>query len=627
MLLVLLAKTIGLIKWEFVNRRLVKLTFMSNSRRIFLKNTSLLAGSVVLAGATFELGHAQKMDKKLGRTGPNGMRILGSDQRFTVADTPGIYHHSAGVVHTPAGLVCVYRTCDHHLASWSRINMARSTDGGRTWKEHRELSASSFEKDAACWVAPQTNRMPDGRIFTLIDLGKKKTAFDWPMLSDWQKPDRGMSNHLMESRDHGKTWLPIRQIDKVGGEPSYIVGLSNGTLVYSRTDSAPTNLKKNPSMPWGANYYKSTAVFSDDGGKNWNRTVPIFDCPFMGDCEVGIVEYAPGKLMALSRIGDGGSAFGQPSQIAYSDDFGKTWSKPRLAPVYAHRPWLGKLADGRLFVSFRNAAGSTTGTLSTAFKPEDFAGYHPNNFIWNEACCTLESDGLHLRTEEGTAQAVQFILYPMEDDDSACEVETTLAVKTADTHGCLICVGAWLCFQPTRVFVANRPEQGVDLDATQFHTYRIVNENHRLKLFVDGSLQLDVSTEGIFERNVRFGNRKGAKPTEAHQGGSIFKPDGGGFSRNQSHSLWKTFRFQVRNRRDHSVQWNWEARSGKYPDQFRRDNLIMLERNASFVMADNGYSGWTQQPDGTIIVADYTRGEQALPHPVLRSYRIPLERL
>ena len=62
------------------------------------------------------------------------------------------------------------------------------------------------------------------------------------------------------------------------------------------------------------------------------------------------------------------------------------------------------------------------------------------------------------------------------------------------------------------------------------------------------------------------------------------------------------------NRRDHSIDWTWRAVNG-YPDQFARDRLVMLERNASFAAGDSGYSSWDQMADGTIVAVDYTCGD------------------
>jgi len=76
---------------------------------------------------------------------------------------------------------------------------ARSSD--RTWKDHKEISRFRLEPDRACWVAPQLSKLRDGRLMLLGDPhGEKKTPTDWPMLSQWQMPDRGMSNWIIQRR-------------------------------------------------------------------------------------------------------------------------------------------------------------------------------------------------------------------------------------------------------------------------------------------------------------------------------------------------------------------------------------------------------------------------------------------
>jgi hypothetical protein len=603
-------------------------------RRDFLKTPALLPGLRLLDAW---------VPTDLPRTAPNGMRMLTDAHTFTVAGTPGVYHHSAGIVSTGAGqLVCTYRTCDEHVATWSNLNAAFSSDGGKTWFGHKILSESGSLKTGGCWVAPQTHRWRDGRIAVLADFGKQSRPAEWPMLSQWQKPPLGMQNHLFVSADGGKTWQNW-QVDEVGGEPSYVIELSNGTLLYTRTDSAPTDAKKYPALPWGKNYYKSTGVFSDDGGKTFTRTVPIFDDPLLGDCEVGIVEYAPGKILAMSRIGDAGSALGQPSRLAFSEDFGKTWSKPVLAPIYGHRPCVNRLADGRLFVTFRHANASTPGTYAWAFDPKKAFDYGPSSFLLNEANCRLENGALVLDTKEGIHDAVEFIAYPLEDDDSSVTVEATLAVADADRNGCQIAAGVWVRFLPNRVEFADLPQHGFDLDATTFHTYKIITEKQRVQLFVDGSLRLDVpltitpdtvipgyaggTPQAFFDRRVGFGNRRGQKniPDEIvkrYRDGIPHQQKPMGYFQNRSRSQWKAVRIRVKNRRDHSIDWAWEARSGKYPDQFRRDQLIRVEENSSLGVGNCGYSSWCQQPDGTVVIADYTTTKKDLDFPILRAYRL-----
>jgi hypothetical protein len=501
---------------------------------------------------------------------------------------------------------------------------ARSVDGGRTWGDHRIITDSSWEKDKACWIAPQLSRLRDGRLVLIADRGVKKSKQDWPPLTQWQKPDRGMSNHLFFSNDGARTWNGPRKIDDFGGEPGYITELSNGSWMYTRTESQPTSAIKKPTMPWGPNYYRNTAVFSDDQGQTWNRTSILADDPLYGDAEVGVVEFAPGRLLAITRVGDGGGSYGQPSRFVYSSNSGKTWSKPTLSPLYCHRPIVRMLRSGKALVTYRNSWG-TTASYAFRFDPAESFTYQPNSIIWDEERCQLRDGVMEIHSGESREKAVEFGLYPVEDDDSAVEMEAEVMVKEADLNGCMLCAGAWLRLTPRRVMLAERPADGFDLDASRWHKYRIVNTGKQISVHVDGERKLQASTEGIFVRFVRFGNRAtpvhpnpNSQPTQSNTNRP--KPlTGMNYSANASQSFWRSISIKVANRRDHSVQWQWSAAKG-YPDQFRRDRMIRLERCGSFAVGDCGYSGWTQTHDGNIVVADYSIGNPPARRPRLRAY-------
>lgn len=541
----------------------------------------------------------------------------------TIREEADWYMHSAGLAELSNELVCTYRRTDEHIASISDIWCCRSTDGGRSWTDHQLISASSFEKDRACWVAPQLGKTRNGRLLLLSDKGQKTSKFDWPMLSQWQLAPRGMWNHLWTSDDKGKTWSGPRQIDSLGGEPSYIIELSDGTLLYTRTDSKPTTAKKNPSMPWGPNYHRSTGVFSRDGGQSWEETHPAFDDPLIGDCEVGITEYAPNRVIAISRIGDAGSRYGQPSRRCLSIDGGQTWTKPELFPVYAHRPIVGKLASGRMLMSYRNAWG-TPGKCVFAFDAEECFGFEPNSFIWDEKVCRLTGGNLTMATTEGNEGCCEFTLYPVEDDESRVDFEAEVKVDSAAPDACLIAAGVYVRLLPNRVELEDRPAEGFAILRGRFHKLRIVNHSPRIEIFVDGVKKLEASTQGIHTRFVRFGNRVATRRPGNAEGQrndtkrSLTAPL---YRDNAGVSHWRSVRVQVANRRDHSIDWSWTARKG-YPDQFRRDRVLMLEPNGTFSLGNSGYSAWAELPDGKIVMVDYTSSNPPRPHPVLRSYRL-----
>jgi hypothetical protein len=544
------------------------------------------------------------------------MHEISESDRVTIREDEGWYMHSAGVASFGDELVCTYRRSDEHIASEVEIWCCRSADGGRTWTDHKMISRTSFETDQACWVAPQLSKTRDGTLLLLSDRGVKLSKFDWPMLAQWQQPPRGMSNWLFVSRDRGRTWEAPAKTDDVGGEPSYILEMSNGVWMYTRTDARPTSAKKIPSMPWGPNYYRSTAVFSKDHGKTWTRTVPLADDPLVGDCEVGVAEYAPGKLIAITRIGDAGSQLGQPSRFVFSSDYGNTWSKPVLSPIYAHRACVRPLRDGRLLVSYRNAWG-TMSDCAFVFDAEEKFAYQPNSIIWDESRCRLSRGDMEIRTVEGRESAVEFTLYPVEDDDSSVDFTAELQVLEADRNACVITAGAAVRFTPERVELAGRPEAGFDIDARQWHTYRIVNRGGMVTVFVDGDKKLETPVQDVFTRLVRFGNLPGVVDRPQQEKRRPLK--GRQYEANAGHTRWRKIEVKVDNRRDHSIDWKWTPGDG-YPDQFRRNRVIRLEKCGTFSAGDCGYSGWDQLPNGNVVIVDYNSGDPPKPHPILRAY-------
>jgi hypothetical protein len=130
--------------------------------------------------------------------------------------------------------------------------------------------------------------------------------------------------------------------------------------------------------------------------------------------------------------------------------------------------------------------------------------------------------------------------------------------------------------------------------------------------------------EGIYNRRVRLGNRDTGRTGGNAEGqkNDTRKPLTAALYRdNAGVTHWRSLRVQVNNRRDHSIDWSWTPRQG-YPDQFRRDRVLLLERNGSFSAGNNGFSAWAQLPSGEIVVVDYTSSNPPKPLPILRSYRL-----
>lgn len=519
------------------------------------------------------------------------------------ANPRGWYHSVANVVNTPEGLVASYRLSDSHCAVDTHIMVARSTDGGRNWTDHRPIAHANVWENHRVWLAPQMSRLRDGRLVIICDLGQRTTHQKWPMLSEWQTPGRGMWNFLFWSKDHGRTWSDPVPCDSIGGEPGYVIETEDGTLLYTATVSDRTDRIEDPPLPWGDIYYKNILMASTDGGETWTKRSDVTDAPFHGDCEVGLVERAPGHLLAVTRIGFSGGSLGNPSRVIHSHDNGRTWENPTMAPFYGQRPMVGRLQDGRFFATFRNRWGSFA-TYGFAWREDEVFRYEPNSFIWEEERCRLDGDVLRAETVPGPEHEVLFGFYPALDLRARVEMELEVRVESVDPGGWgLVSAGFPLHLLPDGIALeasdasvrtvdatgvvsrksrvdegSARPDDFVcPLDLTRFQRLRFVREDGWLVITSGAQTLLKMNVGDRLDRTVRFGAQGTARIE------------------------WKAASVRVSHPDDETIAWSWSAASGDYPDQFRRDRMVRLNRSA-----DTGYSGWTQLDDGTVVMTDYT---------------------
>lgn len=566
------------------------------------------------------------------------MRAVRKQSKYTIADQDsygpeltcpnprGWYHSVANVVSTLSGLVAIYRLSDSHAAVSTHIMVAYSSDGGRSWHGHRSISHRNVWEHHGVWVAPQLSRLGDGRLVIICDLGQRAPGEDWPRLAFWQRPDRGMANFLFWSDDDGRNWEGPVKCDDVGGEPGYIVDLSDGTLVYTRTEPVEAESFEDPPPPGHAIYHRNIAVFSDDRGYTWGRTAVISDDPYHGDAEVGIVEVEPGHLLAVTRVGYANGDYGQPSRFIHSYDAGRTWGRPQLAPFYGQRTAVHKLGSGKLLVTYRNRWG-TFASYAFVWDPKEELGFEPGSFIWDEARCRLEDGELVLSTDRGDENQVFFSLYPALTSGARVEMEAEVRLSAESSEGCDLFCGCHLRLTPNEVRLvrsgeeetvgANAPgsspaEPGRNgsnssffpLDTTKWRRYSIVRRDGEITVHVDGSPRLRVPAVPYEGRLVRFGSNL------------------------PSVSLWRSVSARVENKHGHSIEWSWRANEGLYPDQLRRDRFVCLD-----AAADSGYSNWDQMEDGTIVVADYTNesfhdaASRQGPQPQIRAYVLSEEEL
>lgn len=228
---------------------------------------------------------------------------------------------------------------------------------------------------------------------------------------------------------------------------------------------------------------------------------------------------------------------------------------------------------------------------------------------------TIETNG----TPEGQ---VLFGLYPALHEESKVDFTANLRILEEDSEGALISAGSPVRVAPHGVSVVSNRDggggasggrfkdaaamdgsTGFSNDGTAWHEYRLLRSNGRIRIFVDGVLKLELPMGEYAVREVRFGSEL------------------------RGLSQWRSVTAKVDNSGDYSIDWSWEASSGKFPDQFRRGRLVVLDYTG-----DSGYSGWTQHEDGSIVIVDYTNDDigwagALAPQPILRAYLVDEEDL
>lgn len=211
-----------------------------------------------------------------------------------------------------------------------RICLVRSSDEGRTWTEPAVIFDDEHDNRD-----PHVSQLADGTLvctfFTLI----KKTPEERSAGGgeNW----RGAGVQIITSRDNGKTWdakplapfpdwycsAPVRQ-------------LPDGTCVLGLYREDPET-----KLSVGG------TARSSDGGRTWEKPVPIRAPGVSLDAETDVIRLNDGSLYAALRS--------RPNDLyfAVSTDDGRSWSEARKTGHLGHCPHFTRLKTGEILLGVR----------------------------------------------------------------------------------------------------------------------------------------------------------------------------------------------------------------------------------------------------------------------------------
>ena len=153
----------------------------------------------------------------------------------------------------------------------------RSTDQGKTWKEHGIVPEMGSEGGFAL--------LPSGKIFSTVRYQRPLRPGDRPGLDP-----RGYKNvFIADSADQGRTWKHLRQLCTVFGQTyGYPAALSDGTVVVVH------DTRYGPGPPG------SRAMISRDGGQTWLDEVYYLDSTVFTGCYTASVVLPDDTILTIA---------------------------------------------------------------------------------------------------------------------------------------------------------------------------------------------------------------------------------------------------------------------------------------------------------------------------------------
>lgn len=254
-----------------------------------------------------------------------------SHRQIVVDREPGQYlgHPTTVLLEDGKTIHCVYPQ-GHGRGP---IVYRRSSDGGLSWSERLPTPAS--------WST--SREVPT--LHRVIDAEGHRRLIMWSGLY----PAR-----LANSEDDGVTWSELMPVGEWGG----IVVM--GSVVALKTPGHYLAMFHDDGRFLTANSQRKDPVefslfktWSTDGGLTWTQPEVILRDTQVHLCEPGCIRSPDGEqLAALLRE----NRRRRNSHVIFSDDEGKTWTKPRELPgaLTGDRHTGKYLPDGRLFISFRD---------------------------------------------------------------------------------------------------------------------------------------------------------------------------------------------------------------------------------------------------------------------------------
>lgn len=269
-------------------------------------------------------------------------------EKFVISRDDSIMEGWPDLIRTSSGrLIVIYNECTSHInRDHTFITLRFSDDNGDTWSEKRYIGEETFHGDH--YNSIRVNQMKDGRIIVICDRLCEQELNDKCLLYMWESTDDGDTWSVGKSTGiHGYCSDKIREMP----DGSYLLCVSLYNENTCRTEII--------------------AHKSYDKGATWTKGVTAASSEFYTFIEPAVLPLSDGRICVFLREN---SLKGYNGFAVYSNDFGETFYGLSEIPVTGmHRPFVGKLDDGRILLSCREHLAKTYPDLKACiFTEEEF---------------------------------------------------------------------------------------------------------------------------------------------------------------------------------------------------------------------------------------------------------------
>ncbi len=262
-----------------------------------------------------------------------------------------IHAYFPSVAALPNGeMLATYVLAEAFEAINARVHLARSVDGGQTWREEGILTVPGNDRVVSEYA--RISLSPEGELVVVL-----------VQCDRTHHPNEGLANpatmgfvptdvFIMRSEDCGHTWTEPKRIEPPVLGPfelcSPVTFLRDGRWLW------PTSIWQN----WEGSRPDSgrmVAFVSTDQGRTWPEYLDVMQCPDnnLVFWESKIVELSDGRLLAVAWCYNRKTNTDCPNQYAISHDGGATWSPPESTGILGQTLAICRLPKDRMACVFR----------------------------------------------------------------------------------------------------------------------------------------------------------------------------------------------------------------------------------------------------------------------------------